>query len=845
MQYQVLLDPARVASVGLSVTQVESALAANNDNSGGGFYSQGGEFYYVRGLGRLETLEDIGDVVLAVHDGVPVLVKDVGKVVIGIAPRLGEFGYENQDDAVEGVILLRTGEKTQDVLKGVEAKTRELNDQILPKDVKVVPFYDRSDLVDLTTQVVERNLLRGMVLVIVVLIFFLYDLRAGLIVAASIPLALLFAFICLDLQNASANLLSIGAIDFGILVDGAVVMVENIFRQIVARKGTSLNVEDIVLDAAAEVDRPLFYSVAVIVAGFLPIYVLSGPSGTLFKPMADTMVFALVGSLIVTLTLLPVLCAWFMRNGVRERRNAAFEFIKNAYTRGLDACLERPWTTTFASAVLLAVSLLLIPRIGAEFMPQLDEGALWVRATMPYTISFDESAKIAPKVRDILRSFPEVTTVASELGRPDDGTDSTGFFNVEFYVDLKPYASWNGDYRNKAGLIEAINRKLQAFPGITFNYTQPAEDAVDEAETGLKSALAVKVFGANLETLQQKGKSVKQILERVRGIRDVTLVQELGQPSLSIKINRAAIARYGLNVADINALVQTAIGGDAATQVVQQEKQFDLIVRLEREYRDNAEEIGNILVATAAGQQIPLKELADIRVTNGASFIYRQNNSRYIGVQFSVEGRDLAGAVNDAIQQVNKKVSLPQGYRLDWGGEYSEYTASRAQLSVILPLTLFLIFLLLFALYSNFKFPFITVLGVLLSAPVGGIVALWISGTPFSASSGIGFLALFGVSVQTAIVYISYVNELRRDGTPLPESIRQGAILRLRPIMMTALVAALGLLPVALATGVGTDTQRPFALVIVSGLFTRLLISIFLMPVLYTLVARSGDRLEV
>ena len=818
MQYQVLLDPARVASVGLSVPQVESALTANNDNSGGGFYSQGGEFYYVRGLGRLETLDDIGNVVLAVHDGVPVLVKDVGRVVIGIAPRLGEFGYEKQDDAVEGVILLRTGEKTQDVLKGVEAKTRELNDQILPKDVKVVPFYDRSDLVDLTTQVVERNLLRGMVLVIVVLIFFLYDLRAGLIVAASIPLALLFAFICLDLQNASANLLSIGAIDFGILVDGAVVMVENIFRQIVARKGTSLNVKDIVLDAAAEVDRPLFYSVAVIVAGFLPIYVLSGPSGTLFKPMADTMVFALVGSLIVTLTLLPVLCAWFMRNGVRERRNAAFEFIKNAYTRGLDACLERPWTTTFASAVLLAVSLLLIPRIGAEFMPQLDEGALWVRATMPYTISFDESAKIAPKVRDILRSFPEVTTVASELGRPDDGTDSTGFFNVEFYVDLKPYASWNGAYRNKAGLIEAINRKLQAFPGITFNYTQPAEDAVDEAETGLKSALAVKVFGANLETLQQKGKSVKQILERVRGIRDVTLVQELGQPSLSIKINRAAIARYGLNVADINALVQTAIGGDAATQVVQEEKQFDLIVRLEREYRDNAEEIGNILVATAAGQQIPLKELADIRVTNGASFIYRQNNSRYIGVQFSVEGRDLAGAVNDAIQQVNKKVSLPQGYRLDWGGEYSEYTASRAQLNVILPLTLFLIFLLLFALYSNFKFPFITVLGVLLSAPVGGIVALWISGTPFSASSGIGFLALFGVSVQTAIVYISYVNELRRDGTPLAESIRQGAILRLRPIMMTALVAALGLL----AGGVGHGRRHRYSAAVRAGHRQRL-----------------------
>jgi heavy metal efflux system protein len=845
MQYQVLLDPAKIAGVGLSVLQVESALAANNGNAGGGFYSQGGQFYYVRGMGRLETLEDIGNVVLAVHDGTPVLLKDVGRVVIGIAPRLGEFGYEKQDDAVEGVVLLRTGEKTQDVLKRVEAKTRELNDQILPKDVKVLPFYDRTDLIELTTQIVERNLLRGMLLVIVVLVFFLYDFRAGLIVATTIPLALLFAFICLDLQNASANLLSIGAVDFGILVDGAVVMVENIFRQIAARKGTPAGFMEIIRDAAAEVDRPLFYAVLVIVASFLPIYVLAGPSGTLFKPMADTMVFALVGSLVVTLTLLPVLCSWFMRAGVRERHNAAFEAIKSAYTQGLDFCLAHPWGTTLASAVLLAVSLLLVPHIGAEFMPQLDEGALWVRATMPYTISFDESAKISPRIREILRSFPEVTTVASELGRPDDGTDSTGFFNVEFYVGLKPYSQWGGAYRNKAALIETINQKLQSFPGIIFNYTQPAEDAVDEAESGLKSALAVKVFGSDLNMLQQKGKVIKQILERVRGIHDVTLVQELGQPSLNIKINRAMIARYGVNVADINGLIQTAIGGDVATQVMQGEKQFDLIVRLEDQYRDNPEEIGNVLVPTPGGQQIPLKEFADIQVTNGASFIYRQDNSRYIGVQFSVEGRDLAGAVEDAMQQIKGTVELPEGYRLDWGGEYTEYTASRRQLNVILPLTLCLIFLLLFALYSNLKFPFITVLGVVLSAPVGGIVALWITGTPFSVSSGIGFLALFGVSVQTAVVYISYVNELRRDGTTLAAAIREGAILRLRPIMMTALVAAFGLLPAALATGVGTDTQRPFALVIVSGLFSRLLISIFLMPALYVLVARPGDRLEV
>jgi cobalt-zinc-cadmium resistance protein CzcA len=845
MQYQVLFDPEKLAGVGLAANQVSDALGGNNANAGGGFYSQGGQFYYVRGEGRLTTLEDIGNVVLAVHDGVPVLVKDIGRVGIGIAPRLGEFGYEDQDDAVEGVIMLRTGEKTQDVLKRVGAKTAELNAHVLPKDVKIVPFYDRTDLIKLTTDVVTGNLLRGMLLVVVVLIFFLYDFRAGLIVAVTIPLSLLFAFACLNVQKASANLLSIGAIDFGILVDGAVVMVENIFRQIALRRGTPATVFEIIREAAAEVDRPLVYAVAVIVVGFLPIYVLSGPSGVLFRPMADTMIFGLVGALLVTLLLLPVLCAWLMRNNVRERTNRPFEWVKARYARGLDFCLEHRRGTLWAAGGLLAASLVLVPFVGAEFMPQLDEGALWVRATMPYTISYDEAAKVAPKVRAVLKSFPEVTTVASELGRPDDGTDPTGFFNAEFYVGLKPYSQWHGAYHDKPHLIAAINKKLEAFPGITFNYTQPAQDAVDEAETGLKSALAVKVFGSDLKTLEAKGKAIKQVISQVRGIKDVTLVQELGQPSLTIKVDRAKIARYGINVSDINNLIQTAIGGGVATQVVQQEKQFDLVVRLDEPFRDSPEKIGQILVATPGGQQIPLKELADIGVTSGASFIYRENNSRYIGVQFSVEGRDLAGAVEDAMHKVDQKVSLPRGYRADWGGDYTEYTASRDQLKLILPLTLFLIFLLLFTLYGNFKFPFITIAGVVLSAPVGGILALWLTGTPFSVSSGIGFLALFGVSVQTAVVYISYVNELRRDGVPLAEAIREGAILRLRPITMTALVAAFGLLPAALATGVGTDSQRPFALVIVSGLFTRLLISVFLMPVLYAQVARPDDRLEV
>ncbi len=845
MQYQVLLDPLKIAGAGLSVAQVESALAANNSNGGGGFYSQGGQFFYVRGIGRIETLEDIGNIVLAVHNGNPVLVKDVGRVRIGIAPRLGEFGYMEQNDAVEGVILMRTGEKTQDVLTRIEAKTRQLNSEILPQDVKVHPFYDLSNLIAETTHVVERNLVLGMVLVIAVLIFFLFDIRAGLIVAVTIPLALLFAFLCIDLQGASANLLSIGAVDFGILVDGAIFMVENVFRELAKRRGTDYDIREVIRAAASEVDRPLVYAVAVIVASFLPIYVLTGPSGTLFKPMADTMIFALIGSLLVTLTLLPVLCALLMRNGVRERRNAMMEKVQAWYRRWLTRCLAWRWRVTGISAGLLVLCLLLVPSIGAEFMPHLDEGALWVRATMPYSISYDEASKITPQIRDILRSFPVVTTVTSELGRPDDGTDSTGFFNVEFFVGLEPYAQWGGKYRSKQALIDAIDARLKAFPGIDFNYTQPAEDAVDEAETGLKSALAVKVYGPDLATLQEKGKAIKEAMQQVRGITDVTLVHELGQPSLTIQVDRARIARYGLNVDDINSLLEAAVAGGVATQVVQGEKQFDLVVRLGQQYRDNPQEIGDIPVATPSGQQIPLKELAKIQVSNGASFIYREDDSRYIGVQFSVTGRDLASAVNDAMQQVAGKVKLGQGYRIDWGGEYKEYTASRAQMQIILPLTVLLIFGLLFVLYGNFKFPFITVLSVLLTAPIGAILALWLTGTPFSVSSGIGFIVLFGVSVLTSVVYISCVNELRRNGMAMDQAVYEAALLRLRPIMMTALVAALGLLPAAVATGVGTDSQRPFALVIVSGMIARLVIGIYLMPVLYALVARPGDRLEV
>jgi heavy metal efflux system protein len=774
-----------------------------------------------------------------------VLVKDVGDVVIGYAPRLGQFGFNENNDAVEGVILMRTGEQAQTVLKRVQAKTAELNTSVLPKDVKVKPFYDRSDLIHLTTTTVRDNLLRGMVLVIVVLIFFLYDVRSGLIVAATIPLSLLFAFICLDVKHIPANLLSIGAIDFGILVDGAVFMVENIHRHLGLQEGKPFSMRAVIAAAASEVDRPIVYAIAVIVAGFLPIYVLSGPSGRLFGPMADTTIFALIGALIITLTVMPVLTGWVLRGGVKEKRNAAYEWMLAWYARGLDWSLSHRRETVIGSLGVFAGSVLIAFALGAEFMPHLDEGALWVRATMPYTISFEESSRIVPQIRAIIRSFPEVTVVTSEHGRPDDATDPTGFFNAEFYVGLKPYGEWHGAYRTKAELIDAINRKLIGFPGVTFNYTQPAEDAVDEAETGLKSALDVKIFGPDLNVLEQKGSEIKRVLSGVEGIKELTLVQELGQPSLTVTVDRTRIAQYGLNVADVNALIEAAVGGTAATQVVQGERLFDLVVRLEPQFRETPEQIGNILISTPSGGQIPLREVANLQISNGASFIYRQDNSRYIGVQYSVEGRDLSGAVTDARKRVAAQVKMPPGYHAVWGGEYEEYTASRKQLAVVLPLTLAFIFVLLFGLYGNFSFPMITVVGVLVSAPIGGVLALALTGTPFSVSSGIGFLALFGVSVQTAVVYISYANELRLGGAGIAEATRSAALLRFRPIMMTALVAALGLLPAALSKAVGSDSQRPFALVIVGGLFSRLLIGVLLMPVLYIMVARPDDHLEV
>ena len=847
MQYQVLLDPARLYNFHIPVAQVATALTANNANTGGGFYSIGQQFNYVRGIGLLRNTEDIGEVVVGSANGAPVRVKDIGRVEIGHAPRLGIFGFEKNDDAVEGVILMRRGEQTQNVLLGVEKKTEELNRSVLPHDVKVRPYYDRSDLVRVTTDTVEANLARGMLLVLVVLIFFLGSVRAALITALTVPLALFFAFIVLHARGDAANLLSIGAIDFGIIVDGTIVMVENIYRELGARHGRIFDLREVIMAAARDVDRPIFYSVAVIIAGYLPIYALTGPAGQLFRPMANTMAFAMIGSLILTLALVPVLAASFLK-GVKDKRNPVFEWVRDVYAKMLRGCLRYPALTLIGAALIFGAALLLVPQIGVEFLPHLDEGALWVRATMPYTISFEEADKFAPKIRDILKAYPQVTLVGSELGRPDDGTDHTGFFNCEFYVGLRPYSdkTWQQSaIHTKVDLIADLQKKFATFPGVIFNYTQPAEDAVDEALTGLKSALAVKIFGSDLNVLESKAVEIKRVLDRTPGFSGLTVVRELGQPSLTIDADRPKIARYGINVDDVGIVVQAAIGGQTATQVIQGEKRFDLVVRMESQFRSGAREIGNLLVPAPGGLQIPLSELATIRETSGASFIYRENNSRYIGIQFSVEGRDLEGVVRAGQDAVTKAVHLPEGFHLDWGGEYSELVEAKSQFIIIGPLAVLLIFMILFALYGNFKFPITIALGVVLTEPVGALVALKLTHTPFSVSSVLGLLALMGVSVETAVILVSYINKLRKEGLSIHDATLQASLLRLRPIMMTALVACLGLLPAAMATGVGSDTQKPFAIVVVAGLISRLLLGFFVNPVLYEIVAREGDVLQV
>ena len=811
----------------------------------------------IRGVGNAATIEDIGNIIVTQKSGTPIRIKNLGTVKIGEKTRLGKISMaehkpdgsvEDHTDVIEGIVLSRTGEADEQVLKEIHAKKQQIEQDFLPKDVHIKKYIDRSDLIQLTTHTVERNMTEGMLLVLLTLFFFLGDLRSALIVASTVPLSLLFASIFLDLQHIPANLLSLGALDFGMIVDGAVIMVENIFRhkQQLQAHGEKQSILSIIVTAAHEVERPIFFALTIIIISYLPIFTLQRVEGKLFSPMAWTVAFALLGSLILALTVIPVLCALFLKGKVREWRNPVMHFIETHYRRLLKVALgyKRVVITIALGCFALTLYLAFGGAIGSEFLPHLDEGAIWMRGTLPSSTSPVLAEEIVSKARHSIMQFEEVPITVCQIGRPDDGTDATGFFNIECFVDLKPKGQWRPVFKeDKEKIIEAMNRELGEIPGVIWNFSQPISDNVEEALSGIKGALVVKLFGNDLHVMDKAAKDIKDVLATVPGIEDLGVFEELGQPNVNIVIDRDKISRYGLNISDVQSVIQTAVGGTVATQKIEGEKLFDIVVRYQPQYRDTIEHIKRIMVTTPDGFRIPLQELTKTKIEDGASMIYRESNSRYIAVKFSVRGRDLGGAIEEAQKKVKKQVVLPSGYHLDWTGEFESQQRAQARLAMVIPLTIIGIFFILYLAFNSFKWALIIMADVA-TARMGGVLALYLTGTNFSVSSGIGFLAVFGVSVQTGMLFISYINQMRRNGLSIQEAVEEGAVRCLRPIMMTALVATLGLLPAALSHAIGSDSQRPMAIVIVGGLLTDLVIAFFLLPTLYSIFAKTDDYFE-
>jgi cobalt-zinc-cadmium resistance protein CzcA len=852
-EYQVRIDPNKLISYGLSIAQVEQQLSNNNANGGGSFIEAGLQQIDVRTVGQVKTVRDIEDTVITTKNGTALRVKDIAVVAQGPKVRLGQFGRAihrqdgkilDNDDVVSGIVLLRKGADSDATLEAIHAKTQELNDRLLPPGVKVVPFLDRSELLRLTTHTVMHNLTEGIILVSVILFLFLGNIRGALIVTLTIPFSLLFAAICLNLRHIPANLLSLGALDFGMIVEGAVVMVENIVR-LLSHPGPDAaeTVPQKISRAAFEVQRPVFYSILIIIVAYVPIFTLQAVEGRLFKPMAWTVAFALLGALLFSLFVGPVLASLVYPRGTKEWRNPLMELLTRSYAWALSVSIRWRWVTLTVAVVTLAGTLLLARTIGSEFLPHLDEGAIWVRGTLAPSTGPTEGIRLANQVRVILASFPEVTMTTSQVGRPDDGVDTTGFFNTEYFVGLKPKQEWRPVFHQvKEELIAAMNRELEKIPGVIWNFSQPISDNMEEAVSGVKGELAIKVYGDDLGTLEEKGDQIVSVMRTVRGVQDLGLFRVLGQPNLNFTVDRAAAARYQINVSDVQDAVQTAVGGNALTKVLQGEQRYDLVMRYLPNYRDTKEAIESIRLLSPSGERVSLAQLCKVQVADGASEVYREGNQRYVAIKYGVRGRDLGGAVEEAIQKVEQQVKLPPGYHIDWAGEYASQQRAQKRLMLIIPLTLLVIFMILYSMFGSMKWASL-ILVTVATAPIGGILALYLTKTNFSVSSGIGFLALFGVSVMTGVIMLEYINQLRARGHSVLHSVMEGAVLRFRPILMTMLVASLGLVPAATSHDIGSDSQRPFAIVIVGGLMAVLVMSIFLLPSLYVWFAREGDTL--
>jgi cobalt-zinc-cadmium resistance protein CzcA len=854
-EYQVRVDPNKLVAHGLSLAQVEQQLTNNNVNAGGSFIQEGLQQINVRSVGLVDRAQDIERTVIMTKNGTPLRVKDIAVVSQGPKIRLGQFARAihhedgkivDNDDVVSGIVLLRKGAVAETALQGIHDKVEELNNHILPPGVKVVPFIDRSDLVHFTSHTVLHNLTEGMILVSLILFLFLGNIRGAFIVAATIPFSLLFASICLDLRHIPANLLSLGALDFGMVVDGAVVMVENIVRHLGRENGTKTAREKI-SEASHEVQRPVFYAIAIIITAYLPIFTLQRVEGRLFHPMAWTVAFALLGALLFSIVIAPVLASFAFQKGAKEWRNPIMHFLIEQYRTGVRWAIRHRAVTVGVCLLLAAVGnyLAFSGTIGSEFLPHLDEGALWVRGTLAPSTGPDEGIRVSNQARIVLCSFPEVPQCTSQTGRPDDGTDTTSFFNTEYFVDLKPKEEWRPVFhQDKDELIAAMQRELDKIPGAVWGFSQPIEDNMEEAVSGVKGALATKIYGDDLKVLEDKSDEIVNIMRRINGIEDLGVFRVLGQPNLNVTVDRDAAARYQINVADVQDAIQTAVGGNALTQVLQGEARYDLTLRYLPKYRDTKEAIENIRLLSPSGERVSLAQLCKISVTDGASEIYREGNRRYVAIKYSVRGRDLGSTVEEAIRKVNEQVKLPIGYSLKWEGEYESQKRANARLLIVLPITILIIFILLYTMFKSLKWSLLIMANVAI-APIGGVLALWLTGTNFSVSSGVGFLALFGVSVQTGVIMLEYINQLRARRYTIEDAAVEGAVLRLRPIMMTMLVATLGLLPAALSHAIGSDSQRPFAIVIVGGLIAALIMSIFLLPTLYVWVAGERDVLPV
>jgi cobalt-zinc-cadmium resistance protein CzcA len=842
--YQITIDPKKAVQYNVTPLQLYDAVSKSNVNVGGDVINQSGQAYVVRGIGLLNDIGEIKNIVINNIKGTPIFVKTIAEVTESALPRLGQVGLDKDPDVVEGIVDMRKGGNPSEVIKALKAKINDLNNSILPDDVKLRTFYDRDNLVDFATHTVLENMCTGIVFVTLIVFLFMADWRTTLIVSLIIPLALLFAFICLTLKGMSANLLSMGAIDFGIIIDGAVVMVEGIFvvldhraKEVGMETYNKLSKLGMIKRACLVNGKGIFFAKLIIIIGLLPIFSFQKVEGKMFSPLAWTLGFALLGALILTFTFVPALASFLLRKNVAEKHNVFLEFVTRGAMRFYSFCFKGRKIVLPVALIALVISLGCFKFLGTEFLPELNEGAIYVRATGPLSISLDESVKLANHMRAIFLSFPEVKQVLSQTGRPNDGTDATGFYNIEFHVDIYPQGEWK-DGETKEQLIERMQEKMKNFPGIDLNFSQPISDNVEEAVSGVKGSIVVKLFGKDYRYIENKEDSIDNILKTVKGIEDLGIIRNMGQPELQIDLDQTKMAQYGVVAADANAVIEMAIGGKAVTQIYEGEYKFDLRIRYPEDFRNNEVSIGDLRVPTLTGNNVPLREISSIQKITGISMIYRDANERYGAIKFSIRGRDMGSTIKEAQDKVNAKITLPKGYHLQWAGDFENQERATKRLSQVVPISLLLIFFVLFILFGNVR-DSLLVLNNVPFAIMGGILALLFTGVNFNISAGIGFIALFGICVQNGVILITRfktnIRELKHHTTwhSFPDALKAGVKDRLRPIIMTAMMAAIGLLPAAMSNGIGSEASKPLAIVVIGGLITNTIFNLFIFPIVF------------